>query len=134
MSEANPIDTVKGVYDAFTRGDLASVIEVWGDEATLEWFGAEEIPYAGTWHGKDGAEEWLTLVTETIEFHTFDPREFYQQGDTVVVLGYEKGTFRASGRTYEQQWIQFWKIQNGSVVRYRQFGDTLAVAKALEIV
>ena len=29
---------------------------------------------------------------------TFEPRSFVADGDTVVVLGYEEGTFRQTGR------------------------------------
>ena len=132
MAEATPLETVKAVYAAFGRGDVPGVLEHWSDDATLEWYGPEAIAFAGTWRGRAGAQEWLTLVTSTIEFHAWEPREFYTQGDTVVVLGYEKGTIRRTGRVYEQQWTQAFTVRDAAVVRYRQFADTAAVAAAVE--
>lgn len=133
MPKMSNLETVKAVYEAFGRGDVPAILELWSDEATLEWFGPEEIPYAGTWRGRAGAKEWLTLVLETIEFHVSEAREFYAEGDTVIVLGFEKGTFSSSGRDYQQQWAQIWTVRDGAVVRYRQFADTAAVAASLEI-
>ena len=131
MPEASNLETVRAVYAAFDRGDLPGVLDLWSDEATLEWYGAETIPYAGTWRGRAGAQEWLTLVATTIDFHTSERREFYAQGDTVVVVGFEKGTIRSTGRVYEQQWVSLFTLRDGAVVRYRQFPDTAAVAAAV---
>jgi ketosteroid isomerase-like protein len=131
MPEASNLETVRAVYAAFDRGDLPGVLDLWSDEATLEWYGPAENPFAGIWRGRAGAQEWLTLVATKIDFHASERREFYAQGDTVVVVGYEKGTMRPTGRVYEQQWVQLFTLRDGAVVRFRQFADTAAVAAAV---
>lgn len=132
MPDTSNLETVKAVYAAFHRGDLPGVLDLWSDEATLEWYGPAENPFAGTWRGRAGAQEWLTLVATSIEFHESENREFYADGDTVIVVGYEKGTIRSTGRVYEQQWVSLFTLHDGAVVRFRQFADTAAVAAALE--
>ena len=44
MSEQN-VEWVKGVYDAFSRGDIPAVLGAFADD--VEWFEAEGMPYGG---------------------------------------------------------------------------------------
>ncbi len=132
MPDTSNLETVKAVYAAFHRGDLPGVVGFWSDEGTLEYYGPEAFPFAGTWRGRAGAQEWITLVATTIEFQALESREYYAQGDTVVVLGYEKGTIRRTGRVYEREWVHVFTLRDGAIVRHRLYGDTTAVTAALE--
>ena len=66
--------------------------------------GPSMIPWVGTRHEHEGGAEFFSLVGETIEFEQFEPREFVTQGDTVIVLGYERSLVQSTGRTFEQEW------------------------------
>ena len=46
MSEQN-VEFVKGVYGAFSRGDIPTVLAAFADE--VEWFEAEGMPYGGVY-------------------------------------------------------------------------------------
>ena len=132
MSESSNEAVVRGVYQSFLEGDLQGVLDALTEDVEWTWYGPAEIPLAGTWKGRDGAAQWFGLLAETVEIGRFNPDEFefVAQGDTVVVRGYEEGTIKPTGRTYEQQWVQFMTIKDGKIARFRQFPDTAMVAAA----
>lgn len=132
MHEERNLEVVKDVYAAFGRGDLPGVSEALADDVQWRWYGPSSIPFAGSWDGRARATEWLTMVASMLDFHAWEQREFYAQGDTVVVLGYEDATVKATGQRYEQQWVHFFTVQGDQVMRFRQFSDTAAIAAAYE--
>lgn len=95
-------------------------------------YGSPAIPFAGTRHGREAVAEWFGILADTVEFRRFEPSgfEFVAQGDTVVVQGNEQVTARTTGRTFDQQWVQFMTLRDGKVARFREFTDTAAVNSA----
>ena len=88
------------------------------------------IPWAGTRHGREGVVEFFSLIGETLEIVQFEPREFVSQGDTIVVLGYERSLVKPTGRTFEQEWAHVYTLRNGKIARVRLFEDTAAQVAA----
>ena len=50
MSNEN-VDGVRGVYDAFAKGDVPAVLGFLAPD--IEWTEAEGFPYGGTYNGPD---------------------------------------------------------------------------------
>ena len=46
------VDVVRGVYEAFGRGDVAAVLGAMADD--VEWHEAEGMPYGGVYRGGQG--------------------------------------------------------------------------------
>jgi uncharacterized protein len=132
MSEQANEAVVRGIYDSFLRGDLPAVLEALTEDVEWSWYGPGELPFAGTWTGREAVAKWFGVIADTVEFRHFNPTdfEFVAQGETVVVLGYEQDTARRTGRQFDQQWVQFLTIRDGKVARFRQFPDTAAVDAA----
>ena len=47
------VEVVKGIYEAFGRGDVPAVLAATADD--IEWYQAEGMPYGGLHHGRDAA-------------------------------------------------------------------------------
>jgi uncharacterized protein len=90
------------------------------------------IPWAGTRHGREGVAEFFSLIGDTLEFEQFEPREFVAQGDTVVVLGYERSLVKPTGHTFEQEWAHVYTLRGGKIAKFRAFEDTAAHVVALD--
>ncbi|MFZ2873751.1 MAG: nuclear transport factor 2 family protein [Phycisphaerales bacterium] len=129
MSEAN-VKTVRAIYDAFGRGDVPAVLGgfspgiVWNEAENFRY--ADGNPYVGpeaVLHGVFArcAGEWDGFAV--------DVGEVLDAGDTVVVLGRYKGTFRATGRPQHTQFAHVWRLDGGKVTRFQQYADTLQVAR-----
>ncbi len=88
--------------------------------------GPSTIPFAGVHRGHEGIAKFFSLVGEALEFEQFEPREFVAQGDTVVVLGYERSLAKATGRPLEQEWVHVYTLRDGKIATGRFFEDTAA--------
>ena len=128
---AQNVDVVQQGYEAFGRGDIPAVLELLTDDVEWTEQGPSVIPFAGTFRGREGIAEFFTLLDETLEFEQFEPRKFVGQGDTVVVVGYERGLVKPTGRTFEQEWAHVYTLRDGKIATGLFIEDTAALVDAL---
>jgi ketosteroid isomerase-like protein len=126
MSDQTNLAVVQQAYAAIGRGDIPGVLDLLTDDVVWTLQGPSTIPFAGTRRGREGVAEFFSLVGETLEFQQFEPREFVGQGETVVVLGYERSLVKATGRRFEQEWAHVYTLRNGKIATGRFFEDTAA--------
>jgi ketosteroid isomerase-like protein len=108
------IEHVKKGYEAFSAGDIESLISLLDDN--IEWVHPGESAISGAYHGKGEFGEFLRRFAE--KSTTVEPRRFLGDGDTVVVLsdvtaGNEKG-----------QDAEVYAIRDGKTVRAQVYTDT----------
>jgi uncharacterized protein len=130
MSERTNTEVVQQGYEAFGRGDIPALLDLLTDDVEWTLQGPSVIPFAGTRHGREGVEEFFSVLDETLEFEQFEPREFVAQGDTVVVVGIERSLSKATGRTIEQEWAHVNTLRDGKIAKFRAFEDTAAYVAA----
>jgi ketosteroid isomerase-like protein len=131
MAEAENTEIVKGIYEAFGRGDIPAILSSLADD--VEWMvaGREDgIPYAGTYRGRDGVGQFFTVLAENIEYSVFEALEFIAQGARVAVFGHYQGKVRPSGNSVETEWAMSWTLQDGKATNFRAYDDTAAVVAA----
>src|SRR5688572_449070 len=117
------VDLIRGIYDAFGRGDLDTVLGAM--DPAIEWRQAEGNPYdttGGPWIGPDAVMQnlFVRIVTEWDGF-TVTPKEFHDAGDTVVVEGRYTATYKATGRNMDAQFCHVFKIRDGKATSFQQF-------------
>ena len=118
-------------YDAFGRGDMAALAEVMADD--IEWVSPgdpDDDPNAGTFKGKDAVLGWFGRLASTLDFTTFEPREFIAQNDKVVSLVYAEATVRNTGRIVVNHEAHVWTFRDGKLARFQIYFDTAAAAAA----
>ena len=124
------VDLIRGLYEAFGRGDIAGVLERMAPD--IEWNEAEGFPYAdgNPYRGPDAIVSgvFARLGTEWDGFAAV-PEEYLDAGDTVVVLGRYRGTFKATGRRLDAQLAHVWRVRDGKAAAFRQYTDTLQAAR-----
>lgn len=129
MSKQN-VDLVRAVYDSFAAGDVPGVLARMSPD--IVWNEAESFPYAdgNPYRGHDAilAGVFARLGSDWEGFAAV-PEEFLDAGDTVVVLGRYRGTFRATGRALDAQLAHVWRIRDGMAVGFQQYTDTLQAAR-----
>jgi uncharacterized protein len=124
VSEAN-VDAVRRAHEAFQRRDPQPILELVDPE--IEWHeptgavrrGHEEL--LGSWQAYDGHWE---------EFR-WEPQEFLDAGEHVVVMGEFHARARATGVQVEVPFVHVYKLRDGKVVWGREYVDTAKEARAL---
>jgi ketosteroid isomerase-like protein len=132
MSEAQNTKVVQDAYGAFGRGDIPALLGYMTDD--VQWrpvIGtAKHVPFAGERNGKTAVAEFFKIVGENEEFHQFEPHEFVAQGDTVVALGHYRATTRATGKTFDSDFVMVFTFRGGKVATFREYTDSAAVNAA----
>jgi ketosteroid isomerase-like protein len=118
-------DFVKSLYDAFAKGDVATVVGAL--DGAVQWREAENYPYAtgNPYVGPEAVVEGVfkPLVADMDGF-TIHPANFIDGGETVVVEGRYRGTMKATGKSLDAQFAHVWQLRGGKVVRFQQYTDS----------
>jgi uncharacterized protein len=91
------LDVIRGMYSAFARGDVGSVLASLASEVV--WIEAEGFPSAGTYTTPDAVlhKVFMRLADEWDAFGA-QPQEYVCDGQTVVAIGDYSGTCKPPGR------------------------------------
>lgn len=119
------VELVKGVYEAFARGDLAAALAAMADD--IEWHEADGGPYAGVYQGPDQvAAKVLAPVAGDVPDFAATPEQLIPSGRTVAVIGRYTGTGRATGKKLDLPVVHIWDVHEGELAGFRQFVDGAA--------
>lgn len=121
---------VKEGYAAIGRGDIPSLLNMMAEDIEIRFPGPSEIPFAGTFRGHPGVGEFFQAIGTNVDIHEFEPREFFADDDTVIALGHERLTARATGTTWETDWVMAWTVRDGKIRLLREYHQTDAIADA----
>lgn len=117
--------TVQGMYDAFGKGEIATVIAALDPQ--VEWREAENFIYddGNPYIGPDAVLTGVFMRIGT-EWEAFavSPKEVLDAGDTVIGHGYYSGTYRKTGKQARAQFAHFFTFRDGKIVKFQQYTDT----------
>lgn len=122
--------TIRGVYDAFLRGDIMAVVAVMDEH--IEWNEAEHGTY---WPGAPfvGPHAVLTGVFARLpqDFDNFSIEigRMVAAGDTVLVEARYRATAKATGKPLNAQVAHVFDLRDGKIVRFQQYTDTWQFAQ-----
>ena len=124
-------EIIGGLYEAFAKGDVPEVLGAMDPE--IEWLEAEGFMYGGTYVGPNAILEnvFMKFATEWEGF-AVKPRKIVDGGDgTVVAFGNYSGKYLATGNSMNVPFAHEWEMEDGKVVRMRQFTDTAVIERSL---
>lgn len=117
------------VYSAALKasGIMADDVEWWvmGDP--------EVLPWAGTWRGIDGVNEFFARLNAEMRYDRFELEDYVADGNDVVAIISAGGTARKTGRRFDSGVIRIYTLEDGLIVRVRNYYDTHAYAQALGV-
>jgi uncharacterized protein len=126
MSQEN-VEIVRSGHEAF-RDD--------GEEAIFKYLDADidltpvaELLDAETFHGHDGVRRYFQSMRDAFGDFGWEPQEFMDQGDHVIVATRFVAEGRGSGAPVEATVYNVWTLRQGKVVRVHGF---LSRPQALE--
>ena len=129
MSQEN-VDLVRDVYAAWASGDREKALEFLDPKLTID--ATRRVLNPDTYVGIEGLGRMLAETNDVWEEFRFEPLEFIDAGDRVVVIGRLFGKGRGSGIEVDQPIAGIWTVRDGRVVRW-EVGYTDR-AEALEAV
>ncbi|SRR5690606_18290487 len=131
MPQVTNIDKIKAIYEAFAKGDMETILSSLDPNIVWKVVGEPELPYGGTFHGRDGAREWFKLNFDTIETTAFDITDYIESGDWVIAKGTYGFKAKTTGKDGTGDWVMCWKFADGVPVLYENYFDSLQVYESL---
>jgi uncharacterized protein len=117
-------------YQMFANRDIQDILNLCADD--IVWFGPENdhIPYSGSFHGKQGVQQFFTTMAAAQEYSKFEPKECIAENDRVVVIGEFRAQIRATGQTCESPWTHVFTVRDGKITSFQHLSDTAALEHA----
>jgi ketosteroid isomerase-like protein len=124
---STPTDLIRDFYDKLATGDAPGALGLMANDIT--WTAMWHYQVNGRGPAAVADELFKPLMAEWASF-SLVPTEFITQGGTVVSLGAFKGVHGATGRSCEARYAHVWTVRDGKIAAFRQYIDTLAIARA----
>jgi len=130
MNEQANLRLIHELYDAFSRGDIAAVLNFVDPQADLIFEGPRDIPWAGNWRGREGWAKFFQTLGENADEITLKMEPFAAQGDNVVTAGRYQARVKPTNTRIDSPLVHLWTICNGMVVKCRELTNTATEAAA----
>ncbi len=127
MHEEQNLALVRRGYDAFGRGDIATLLTLFDAEISWVTPGPADLPTAGTRHGHAAVAEFFKTLLGLMDVTRFEPVEFIAKDEQVIVIGNETCRVRATGKEVDYRWVHVFTIREGKVTAFEEFGDLSAL-------
>lgn len=117
-------------YQCYKDKNIKGLVNLCHDD--IEWIGndSDDIPFAGTFHGKDQVAHFFTMLDQAQDALKFEPRDFIAEGNKVAVTGISSWHVKPTGLTYDNSWVHVFTVRDGKVARFQQYNDTAAAEAA----
>lgn len=119
------LQTIKGMYEAFAKGDIATVLGAMDEK--IEWSEAEGVVYdpGQAFIGPDAVLQGVfARIPGDFDGFTVTPHNFIDAGDTIVVEARYRGTWKATGNQLDAQVAHVFDFKDGKAIRFQQYTDT----------
>ncbi len=111
------VDTIRGAYEAFARGDVPAVLGILQPDVEWNEPGGGTSP-SGTFNSPDAvASGVFAQIQEHFDEYSATPSEFEDQGDSVVVKGRFTGKNK-NGSDLDAGFEHTFEMKDGKVVRF----------------
>lgn len=124
------LDIIKSTYEGKSSQENGQSLQKHLSSDAV-WTEAAGFPYAGTYVGFEEVSKQVfqRLGSEWIDYK-FIVENYVADGDTVVAYGTYSGTYKQTKQYFEARVAHLWKLQNGKIISFEQFVDSVPVVKA----
>jgi ketosteroid isomerase-like protein len=126
---AGHADQKRQRYQEFGEGNLEAALQDWADDFTWEGSNSTDLPGGGEHKGKDQALQVLQEAVGAWDSFELTPDEFYEDGDTVVVLGHT--SVKKGDQSAKVPVVHIWRWEGDEVKRLQILTDTYQTAQLL---
>jgi ketosteroid isomerase-like protein len=125
MSNASQLDQrmaiLRAAYAAFNRGDIAAAVQ--SLDPNIDWTEPTEFPGGGTYHGREGAKQYLTNSRASVAEVISEPEQFIPAGDRIVVFVHARVRPKNSSTWQEVRLADVYLFRDLTPIQMRAFAN-----------
>jgi hypothetical protein len=132
MGSEDNIKTIQRVYEAFGRGDVATILDALTDD--VDWASdtsSTVAPWYGVKHGKAGVGSFFEAFGSTMDVDEFTPFTFAANDDAVFTVVRFRARSRATKKSVDMNLHHYFRFRDGKVFYYRSTEDSAQTEAAL---
>ncbi len=123
-------------YAATLKADFEASLELLADDIVWINLLPENVPFGGTYTGKEEVVAYFLQMAETFEIgdYEWDEFEYIESGNTLVMVGFEKGgKALPTGKVFDLHFVWVVKFnERGQICYLREHNDTAAIGDAFK--
>jgi ketosteroid isomerase-like protein len=126
------IETVQTVYEAFGRGDVATILSLVTDD--VDWASEPEshiAPWHGVHAGKSELPSFFEQLGTSVQVTEFTPLAFASSDTDVMAVIHFGMTVPATGKSGSMDLHHWWRFRDDKICWYRGTEDTAITAQLL---
>jgi uncharacterized protein len=128
---ADLIATIKEMYAAFGRGDVAAILANVTDDVSWEFEAPTEISWAGIRRGPKEATGFFAGIAAEHDDPELEMTEYFQSADAVAAFGRYQATIKTTGIRVDTPVAHYFKFRDGKVCRYVNVTNSGAFVEAM---
>lgn len=129
---ASHLEVMRKRYDEFNQGDVGAATQEWADDFVWQGSASADLPGGGEHTGRDQALQVLQRAIGAWDEFRLSAEEFFEDGDTVVVLGHT--ALRKGEKSAKTPVVHIWRWQGEEIKRLQVVTDSLEGAQLLGLV
>src|SRR5687767_2276096 len=126
---AGHADQMRQRYQEFSEGNVEAALQDWADDFVWQGSNSTDLPGGGEHNGKDAAVKALQEAVGAWDSFELTPDEFYEEGDTVIVLGHTN--VKKGDQSAKVPVVHIWRWDGDQVKRLQILTDTYQTAQLL---
>jgi ketosteroid isomerase-like protein len=131
MGNSQNVELVRQAYEAFARADIPGVLATLSQDVDWLIHGPERIiPFVGRRRGPGQVADFFRKLADSQIAELFQPLEFIDGQDKVIVLGTQRWRVKSTNRVYSDDWVHVFTVANGKITKFQEYHDTFAEAAA----
>ena len=115
------IAELRMAYAAFNRGDIDTAVRFL--DPGIEWVEPAEFPGGGTYHGLEGAKQYLTQSRAGAAQVNSEPEQFITAGGRIVVFVHARVLPKDSNQWQDVRLADVYTFQNGRATKMHAFAN-----------
>ena len=120
MDRQQKIDFVRGIWEAFARGDMKTVFAAMPEDVI--W----KLPQGGQIRGKESILHLARSSAGLLKGYQTEIRRTYCDGDTVIIEMTNRARTQ-SGKPYANDYCFFFELEHGKIKTISEYTDQLTV-------
>jgi len=122
------VQLIRKLFDAFGRGDPATIVASVSLDVDWRHPGGPEVPYAGAYKGREGVSQFFARIGEAVEVTSWAPKHVLAAGSDEVVAW--SGIAKPTGKSFASDWGMVFGVRDGRITSFRVVEDTAGLAAA----
>jgi hypothetical protein len=125
------LDLAAEIYARYARGDRDLLMDRLAEDVAWTSLAAPELPWAGTWRGRAGVEDYFAALGGTVTVTAYELERLVAQGEWVIALARGTGRFRPTGEEITIAKADAMRFVDGRLVEFREYHDSAALLGCL---